>query len=111
MTCSRYPVFLTLLYDGVQSCFPQNEFSIRRHLPAGPLFTCLVRVLKSYDAKTTLNEPCGKAGNLEIGVNAEAPPKEIRVTPTHTTLKGKMAEDVIRTIVCREVVPAPKSSV
>jgi hypothetical protein len=38
------------------------------HLPADPPLTCLVRVLKSYDAKATLNEPCGKTGNLEFGV-------------------------------------------
>src|SRR5262249_44918384 len=88
--------------------FCQNEFPIRRHLPASPPFTCLVRVLKSYDAKATLNEPCGKEGNLEVGVNAEAPPKEIYVTPSRRTLKGEETEDVTRTFVCREVVPDPK---
>jgi hypothetical protein len=98
-----------LLYDDLQSCFAQNEFPIRRHLPAGPPFTRLVRILKSYDATATLTEPWCEEAYLEVGVNAEAPPKEIRVTPTHTTLKGEMAEDVIRTIVCREVVPDPKN--
>jgi len=36
-------------------------------------------------------------------------PKEIHGIPTHTTLKGEMAEDVIRTIVCREVGSDPKN--
>jgi hypothetical protein len=44
----------------------------------------------------------------EPGVCVAAPPKEIRVAETQTTLKGDDAEDAVRTIVCREVVPGPK---
>jgi hypothetical protein len=44
----------------------------------------------------------------EPGVCVGAPPKEIRLAETTTTLKGESPEQVIRTIVCREVVPGPK---
>jgi hypothetical protein len=44
----------------------------------------------------------------EAGAYTGAPPKEIRLAPTYTTLKGESAEEAVRTIVCREVVPGPK---
>ncbi len=44
----------------------------------------------------------------EPGVCAGAPAKEIRLAETTTTLKGESAEQAIRTILCREVVPGPK---
>jgi hypothetical protein len=44
----------------------------------------------------------------EAGTYAEAPAKEIRLAATYTTLKGESAEEAVRTIVCREVVPGPK---
>ncbi len=44
----------------------------------------------------------------EAGVCGGAPPKEIRLADTTTVLKGEAAEQAIRTIVCREVVPGPK---
>ena len=44
----------------------------------------------------------------EDGPCADAPPKEIRLAETRTTLKGEAAERAVRTIVCREVVPGPK---
>ena len=44
----------------------------------------------------------------EPGVCEGAPPKEIRLAETRTTLKGQEAEVGVRTIVCREVVPGPK---
>ena len=37
-----------------------------------------------------------------------APPKEIRLAETRTTLKGETDEQAVRTIVCREIVPGPK---
>jgi hypothetical protein len=45
----------------------------------------------------------------EPGVCVGAPPKEIRLAETRTTLKGEKAEQAVRTIVCREVVPGPKN--
>jgi hypothetical protein len=44
----------------------------------------------------------------EPGACAGAPPKEIRLAETTTTLKGESDADAVRTIVCREVVPGPK---
>jgi hypothetical protein len=44
----------------------------------------------------------------EPGVCVAAPPKEIRLAETSTTLKGESPDDAVRTIVCREVVPGPK---
>jgi hypothetical protein len=44
----------------------------------------------------------------EPGVCEGAPPKEIRLAQTRTTLKAEDAERAVRTIVCREVVPGPK---
>jgi hypothetical protein len=44
----------------------------------------------------------------EPGPYVGAPPKEVRLAETRTTLKGESAEDAVRTIVCREVVPGPK---
>jgi hypothetical protein len=42
------------------------------------------------------------------GAYVGAPPKEIRLAETRTTLRGESAEQAVRTIVCREVVPGPK---
>lgn len=42
------------------------------------------------------------------GVCLGAPPKEIRLAETKTILKGETAEQAIRTIICRQVVPGPK---
>jgi hypothetical protein len=44
----------------------------------------------------------------EPGAYVGAPPKEIRLAETRTTLKDEAAEQAVRTIVCREVVPGPK---
>jgi hypothetical protein len=44
----------------------------------------------------------------EAGPYLGAPAKEIRLAETETTLKGETAEQGVRTIVCREVVPGPK---
>ena len=44
----------------------------------------------------------------EPGVCVDAPPKEIRLAETHTTLKGEDASQAVRTIVCRQVIPGPK---
>ncbi len=44
----------------------------------------------------------------EDGACASAPPKEIRLAETRTTLKGENDDKAVRTIVCREVVPGPK---
>lgn len=44
----------------------------------------------------------------EPGACVGAPPKEIRLAETQTILKDETAEQAIRTIVCREVVPGPK---
>jgi hypothetical protein len=42
-------------------------------------------------------------------VPASAPtPKEIRLADTRTTLKDESADQAVRTIVCREIVPGPK---
>jgi hypothetical protein len=44
----------------------------------------------------------------EPGVCLGAPPKEIRLAETQTVLRGERAEQAVRTVVCREVVPGPK---
>jgi len=44
----------------------------------------------------------------EDGPYVDAPPKEIRLADTLTTLKDESEEQGVRTIVCREVVPGPK---
>jgi len=44
----------------------------------------------------------------EDGVCVGAPPKEIRLADTKTTLKDETDEEAVRTIVCREVAPGPK---
>jgi len=44
----------------------------------------------------------------EPGVCVGARPKEIRLAATETILKDEAAEQAIRTIVCREIVPGPK---
>ncbi len=44
----------------------------------------------------------------EPGPFVGAPPKEIRLAETRTTLKGESAAQAVRTILCREVVPGPK---
>jgi len=44
----------------------------------------------------------------ESGPCVGAPPKEIRLADTRTTLKGETNEQAVRTIVCREVLPGPK---
>jgi len=44
----------------------------------------------------------------EDGPCVGAPPKEIRLADTRTTLKDETDDQAVRTIVCREVVPGPK---
>ena len=44
----------------------------------------------------------------EPGACVGAPPKEIRLADTDTILKGETAEQAIRTILCREMMPGPK---
>jgi len=44
----------------------------------------------------------------EPGPWVGAPLKEIRLAETTTVLKGAAAEEAVRTIVCREIVPGPK---
>ena len=44
----------------------------------------------------------------EAGACVSAPPKEIRLADTRTTLRGEEAEQAVRTIVCREIVGGPK---
>jgi hypothetical protein len=44
----------------------------------------------------------------EPGVCTGAPPKEIRLAETETVLKGERAEQAVRTVICREIVPGPK---
>ena len=44
----------------------------------------------------------------EPGPFVGAVPKEIRVAQTTTVLRGETAEQAVRTVVCREIVPGPK---
>jgi hypothetical protein len=44
----------------------------------------------------------------EPGAYVGAPAREIRLADTTTILKGETAEQAIRTIICREIVPGPK---
>jgi hypothetical protein len=44
----------------------------------------------------------------EAGLYTAATPKEIRLAETATVLKGESAEQAVRTVICREVVPGPK---
>lgn len=44
----------------------------------------------------------------EPGVCRDAPPKEIRLAETRTTLKNESPEQAVRTIVCRQVMRGPK---
>jgi hypothetical protein len=45
---------------------------------------------------------------LEPGPYVGAAEKEIRLAETRTVLKGETAEQAVRTVICREVVPGPK---
>ncbi len=44
----------------------------------------------------------------EDGPSVGAPPKEIRLAETLTTLKDESPDQAVRTIVCREIVPGPR---
>jgi hypothetical protein len=44
----------------------------------------------------------------EAGPYVGAPPKEIRLAETLTTLRGETDEQGVRTVVCRELAPGPK---
>jgi hypothetical protein len=44
----------------------------------------------------------------EPGPYRDAPAKEVRVAETTTVLKGESAEQAVRAVICREVVPGPK---
>jgi hypothetical protein len=44
----------------------------------------------------------------EAGPYVGAPAKEVRVAETTTVLKGETAEQAVRTMLCREVVPGPQ---
>jgi hypothetical protein len=44
----------------------------------------------------------------EDGPSVGAPPKEIRLADTLTTLSKESADQAVRTIVCREIVPGPR---
>ena len=44
----------------------------------------------------------------EPGAYVAAPAKEIRLAETATVLKDESAEQAVRTVICREVVPGPK---
>jgi hypothetical protein len=44
----------------------------------------------------------------EPGPWVGAPPKEIRLAETHTVRKGESADQAVRTLVCRELVPGPQ---
>lgn len=44
----------------------------------------------------------------EAGPYMGARPKEIRLAETRTVLKNESAEQAVRTIICREIVPGPK---
>jgi hypothetical protein len=44
----------------------------------------------------------------EDGPYVDAPAKEIRLAETATVLRGEEAEQAVRTIICREIVPGPK---
>ena len=45
---------------------------------------------------------------VEPGPYTEAPAKEIRLAETETVLHEEPAEQAVRTVVCREIVPGPK---
>lgn len=44
----------------------------------------------------------------ESGPYTDASPKEIRLAETTTVLRGEEAEQAVRTVICREIVPGPK---
>lgn len=46
--------------------------------------------------------------SAEPGAYVGAPAKEVRLAETQTVLKGESAEQAVRTVLCREVVPGPK---
>jgi hypothetical protein len=46
--------------------------------------------------------------HLEPGPYVGAAAKEIRLAETMTVLKGEKAEQAVRTVICREIVPGPK---
>ena len=48
------------------------------------------------------------ASHLEPGRYVGAAEKELRLAETLTVLKGESAEQAVRTIICREVVPGPR---
>ena len=60
-----------------------------------------VQIWKSLDADEFVSYE-------EDGPSVGAPPKEIRLAQTLTTLKDEPPEKAVRTIVCREIVPGPR---
>jgi hypothetical protein len=84
------------LWDLVEQQHPRLDVTLRacRHPHR-------VRCWKALPAEqfAVLSEP---------GPYVKAPAKEIRLAETETVLKGEMAEQAVRTVVCREVVPGPK---
>jgi hypothetical protein len=72
---------------------------------AGPIAQCRyphrVRLWKALPGERfeSLEEP---------GPYTRAPAKEIRLAETTTVLRGEAAEQAVRTVVCREMVPGPK---
>ena len=60
-----------------------------------------VQIWKSLDAREFVSYE-------EDGPSVGAPPKEIRLAQTLTTLKDESPEKAVRTIVCREIVPGPR---
>jgi hypothetical protein len=51
---------------------------------------------------------CAFESHAEAGPYVGAPDKEIRLAETTTVLKGEAAEQAVRTLICREIVPGPK---
>jgi hypothetical protein len=84
------------LWDLVEECHPRLDVTLRacRYPHRVKLWKALPQ--EQFEVYT------------EAGPYVGAPAKEIRLAQTTTVLKGESAEQAVRTVICREVVPGPK---
>jgi hypothetical protein len=92
------------LIDGEVALVSYDEHTV-------PRWTHKFHIKKGYVTTRNKHMRCEKpfyTYDHEPGPYVGAPPKEIRLAETATVLKGERAEQAVRTVICREVVPGPK---
>ena len=84
------------LWDLAEECHPRLDVTVR-----ACRYPHRVKQWKALPAEAfaVYDEP---------GPYVGARPKQVRVAETTTVLKGEAAEQAVRTVICREVVPGPK---